>query len=83
MTPAGQVAGSSTQAAGVPGSLHAPQAQSAQGSVAPPRGFQPPPVMIPRESEMERRKRKVREWLGELGPGLELEVGVDQVGVHL
>jgi hypothetical protein len=35
--------------------------------------------MIPRETEDARRKRKVREWLAELGPGLDVQVGVDSV----
>jgi hypothetical protein len=37
---------------------------------------QPPP---PVENERSRRKRKFREYVKEEAPGLEVEVGVDQV----
>ncbi|RSH91446.1 hypothetical protein EHS25_009745 [Saitozyma podzolica] len=47
-------------------------------AVVPPPKPEPPP-MIPRETEDARRKRKVREWLAELGPGLDVQVGVDSI----
>lgn len=38
---------------------------------------QPPPVPV--ENERVRRRRKLREYLREEAPGLEIEKGVDQV----
>jgi len=42
---------------------------------------QPPPAPV--ENERSRRKRKFREYIKEEAPGLEVEVGVDQVHLIL
>lgn len=44
----------------------------------------PPPVIpqmppVPVESQTHRRKRKLREYVSDLAPGLEIEEGIDEV----
>jgi hypothetical protein len=39
----------------------------------------PAPRRIPEEPEVDRRKRKYREWTAEMGAGLEVELGLDEV----
>ncbi|KAK1922227.1 hypothetical protein DB88DRAFT_497601 [Papiliotrema laurentii] len=50
---------------------------------APPVVVPPPAPVVPVEPEDKRRKRKLKEWLGEMGPGMEFELGVQDIWSEL
>ncbi|WVR09603.1 hypothetical protein IAU60_006675 [Kwoniella sp. DSM 27419] len=67
----------------IPSAQTNPQSTPAFATALPdPRSFAlrpPPPPPPPPETEDARRKRKWKEFVGELAPGLEMEMGMDEV----
>lgn len=57
------------------------QPMSASGVEQQFGGYVPPPRR--EESELDKRKRKYKEWVEEMGTGLEMETGVAEVSIRL